>query len=160
MFGPTPLGVLHTAISLIAVAAGLIALVRYKQISPKNLVGKVHVVTTIVTCVTAFGVFRHGDFGKPHALSIVTLVVLGVAAATRDSNLFGPGSAYVQTVSYAVPFLFHLTPGVTETTTRLPLGASLLPNADAAALQVVTAALFIAAALQVRWLRAQRPQHA
>jgi hypothetical protein len=32
MFGLTPLGVLHTAISLLAVAAGLIALVRYKQI--------------------------------------------------------------------------------------------------------------------------------
>ena len=30
MFGLTPLGVIHTAISLIAVAAGLIALVRDK----------------------------------------------------------------------------------------------------------------------------------
>ena len=53
MFGPTPLVVLHTAISLIAVAAGLIALVRYKQISPKNLVGKAHIVTAIVQVVTA-----------------------------------------------------------------------------------------------------------
>jgi hypothetical protein len=32
MVGLTPLGVHHTAISLLAVAAGLIALVRYKQI--------------------------------------------------------------------------------------------------------------------------------
>jgi len=56
--------VLHIATSLIAVTAGLIALVRYKQIFSKNLVGKAYVVTTIVTCVTAFGTFQHGGFGK------------------------------------------------------------------------------------------------
>jgi hypothetical protein len=83
MFGLMLLGLLHTAISLIAAAAGPIALVRYKQISSKHRVGKVYVVTTIVT-----------------------------------------------------------------------------RNADAAALQVVTAVLFIAATLQVRRLRAQRPQQA
>lgn len=43
MFGLTLLAVLHAAIGLIAVAAGLIALDRYKQISPKNLVGKMYV---------------------------------------------------------------------------------------------------------------------
>jgi hypothetical protein len=83
MFGLMLLGLLHTAISLIAVAAGPIALVRYKQISSKHRVGKVYVVTTIVT-----------------------------------------------------------------------------RNADAAALQGVAGALFTAATLQVRWLRAQRPQQA
>ena len=40
MLGLMLLGLLNTAISLIAVAAGLIAFDRYKQISPKNLVGK------------------------------------------------------------------------------------------------------------------------
>ena len=47
---------------------------------------------------------------------------------------------------------------VTETTTRLPQGAPLPPNADAAALPVVISALLIAATLQLRWLRAQRPE--
>ena len=40
MFGLTQLGVIHTAISLIAVAAGLIALIRDKEISPRNTLGK------------------------------------------------------------------------------------------------------------------------
>jgi hypothetical protein len=35
MLGLTLPGLLHTAVSLIAVAAGPIALVRYKQISPR-----------------------------------------------------------------------------------------------------------------------------
>ena len=43
MFGLTLVAVLHAAISLIAVAAGLIAWDRYNQISPNNLVGKMYV---------------------------------------------------------------------------------------------------------------------
>ena len=33
MFGLTTLGTIHTAISLVAVAAGFVALARYKEIS-------------------------------------------------------------------------------------------------------------------------------
>jgi uncharacterized membrane protein len=76
MVGLTPLGTFHTAISLIAVVAGFIALVRDKEISPKNLVGKIYVITTVITCLTGFGIFQHGGFGKPHVLGIITLVVV------------------------------------------------------------------------------------
>src|SRR5216683_2597577 len=71
MLGLTPFGTFHTAISLIAVAAGLIALVRDQEISPKNRVGKIYVLTTIITCLTGFGIFHHGGFGKPHVLGIM-----------------------------------------------------------------------------------------
>jgi uncharacterized membrane protein len=159
MFGLTPLGIFHTAISLIAVAAGLIALIRDGRISPKNLLGQVYVAGTIVTCVTGFGIFQHGGFGKPHILGIVTLAVLGLAAVAGYSKVFGRASPYVETVSYSATFLFNLIPGITETTTRLPPGAPLLPNADAPQLQVATGILFmlflIGAALQVRGMRAQ-----
>lgn len=158
MLGLTPLGMFHTAISLIAVAAGLIALIRDKRISPRNMLGKVYVVTTIVTCVTGFGIFQHGGFGKPHALGIITLVVLVVAAVAGYTNLFGRASRYVETVSYSATFLFHVIPGITETSTRLPLGAPLVASAEAPELQVATAVLFVAfligATLQVLRLRA------
>ena len=164
MFGLTPLGTFHTAISLIAVVAGLIAFIRDKQISPKNLVGKIYVVTTVITCLTSFGIFQHGGFGKPHVLSIITLVVLGVAAAAGYSNLFGRASRYVETVSYTATFLFHLIPGITETSTRLPLGSPLVADADAPALQMATGVLFVAfligATLQVLWLHKARPPSA
>lgn len=135
MAGLTTLGVIHTAISLIAVAAGLIALVRDKEISPRNRLGQIYVVTTVVTCLTGFGIFEHGGFGKPHALGIVTLVVLAVAAVAGYSRLFGRVSPYVETVSYSATFFFHWIPATTETSTRLPLGAPLVANADAPELQ-------------------------
>ena len=159
MFGLTQLGAVHTAISLVAVAAGLIALFRDKEISPRNGVGKIYIIATILTCLTGFGIFQHGGFGKPHALGIITLIVLGVAYVAGYTKLYGRLSPYIETVSYSATFLFHLIPGITETATRLPLGAPLLPNANAPALQAATAVLvvlfLIGAALQVRRLRAR-----
>ena len=86
MPGLTPLGVLHTAISLIAVIAGLIAPFCDKEISPRNTLGKIYVITTIITCLTGFGIFQHGGFGKAHVLGIVTLVVLAVAAVAGKTG--------------------------------------------------------------------------
>jgi len=158
MFGLTPLGTFHTAISLIAVVAGVIGFIRHRQISPQTLVGEIYVVMTFITAVTGFGIFLHGGFGIPHLLGIVTLVVLGVAAVAGNSRVFGRASPYVETVSYSTTFFFHMIPGITETATRLPLGAPLVASAEAPELQVATAALFvlllIGATLQVRRLRA------
>ena len=160
MFGLTPLGIIHTAISLVAVVAGFFALIRDHEITASNLVGKIYIVTTALTCLTAFGIFQHGGFNKAHVLGIITLVVLGVAWVAGHSATFGRASPYVATVGYSATFLFQMIPGITETTTRLPLGAPLLPSPEAPALQQATLVLFvlflIGATLQVRALRAKR----
>jgi len=146
-YGLTSLGVIHTFISLIAVGAAIIAFFRDGQISPRNMLGKVYIISTIIVCLTGFGIFQHGGFGKPHVLGIVTLIVLGVAYAAGYSKLFGRFSPYVEVVSYSMTFFFHMIPGITETTTRLPLGAPLLPNADAPQLQVAAGIFFVLFAL-------------
>jgi uncharacterized membrane protein len=159
MLGLTPLGTLHTAISLIAVVAGFIALFRDGAISPSNPLGKTYILATVITCLTGFGIFQHGGFGKPHVLGLVTLVVLAVAAVARRTRLYGRASRYVETISYSATFLFQLIPGITETSTRLPPGAPLVASADAPSLQVASGVLFLAfligAAWQVRALRAK-----
>jgi len=157
MFGLTSLGVIHTAISLVAVAAGLIALLRDKQITSGNRLGQVYFVTTLLTAVTGFGIFQHGGFGKPHALGILTLLVLVVIMVAYRTQFYGRWSKVVEVVGYSATFLFHMIPAVTETTTRLPLGAPLLASAEAPALQVATAVMgllfLIGAYFQVRRLR-------
>jgi len=157
MLGLTPLGTVHTAISLVAVGAGLVALVRDRAISVGSRVGQIYVIATVLTCLTGFGIFQHGGFGKPHALGIITLAVLAVAAAAGRPRGFGRASPYVETVGYSATFFFHLIPGVTETATRLPLGAPLVSDPEAPALQSVIGVLFVVflvgVALQVRQLR-------
>jgi uncharacterized membrane protein len=158
--GLTQLGTLHTAISLIAVAAGLIALFRDKGISPRNRLGQLYVVATVITCVTSFGIFQHDGFGKPHILGIITLAVLALAAVAGYTKVFGRASPYVETVSYSATFLFHMIPAITEFTTRLPLGHPLLASPAAPELQAAAGVLLllflIGAALQVRRLRAAK----
>ena len=160
MLGLTPLGTIHAAISLVAVAAALIAFFRDKEILARTTLGKVYITTTVLTCLTGFGIFQHGGFGKPHALGVITLLVLLLAAVAGRTKLLGRASPYVETVSYSATFLFHLIPGITETSTRLPPGAPLLASAEAPELKVATGVLFalffLGAVLQVRRLRARQ----
>jgi hypothetical protein len=95
-------------------------------------------------------------------LGIITLVVLGLAAVAGTSRLFGGASRYVEAVSYSATFFFHLIPGITETSTRLPAGAPLVADRDAPELQAAAGVLFLAfligATLQILWLRARGRQ--
>lgn len=158
MLGLSLLGAIHTAISLVAVAAGIVAFIRDKEIDPTTRVGQLYVITTVLTCLTGFGIFHHGGFGAPHALGIITLVVLWVAHKAGRGLWFGRGSRYVETVSYSLTFFFHMIPGFTETATRLPVGKPLASGQDDPALQAaiggVFAAFLIGAALQIWRLRA------
>jgi uncharacterized membrane protein len=153
----TPFGAFHTVIGFVAVIAGLVALVRYFEITPRSLAGKIYIAATILTCLTGFGIFHHGGFGKPHVLGIITLVVLGVGLVAARSNLFGRLSRHVETVSFSMTFFFHMIPTVNETATRFPLGAPLAADAESPGLQVAAGVLFvlclIGVFLQLRRLR-------
>lgn len=157
MLGLTQLGIVHTAISLMAVAAGMVSLFRDKEISARKLVGKLYILTTVLTCLTGFGIFQHGGFGKAHVLGVITLVVLAVAAVAGRTRLFGGWSSAVEAVSYSATFFFHMIPGVTETATRLPVGAPLAASQESPGIQAVVGLLFLVflagAYLQVRRLR-------
>lgn len=157
MTGLTSLGIIHTAISLVAVGAGILAFIRDRKITPDNRTGKIYILTTVLTCLTGFGIYQHGGFGAPHALGIITLVVLFIAWKAGTTGWFGRISNAVETVSYSATFFFHMIPAVTETSTRLPIAAPLVTNRDGPELQAAAAVLFLiflaGASLQVRAIR-------
>lgn len=144
MLGLTSLGVIHTAISLVAVGAGVVGLVRDQRIDLGNGAGKTYLLMTVLTCLTGFGIFEHGGFGKPHALGVLTLLVLGAAWLARKRPA-------LQTVLLSVTFFFHMIPAVTETLTRLPAGAPLLPNAEAPELKAITGVLLLLLVIGATW---------
>ncbi|HTH57101.1 MAG TPA: hypothetical protein VL728_13720 [Cyclobacteriaceae bacterium] len=150
MFGLTPLGIFHTAISLIAVATGAIALIRDGKISWDNLIGKIYVVATVVTCLTGFGIFQHGGFGKPHALGVITLIVLAAIFAAQNSA-FKKYSPYVVTVGYSLTFLFHVIPGITETASRLPADAPLASGPEDPNIKVAIGICFVIFLIGATW---------
>ena len=160
MLNLTTLGVFHTAIGLLAVIIGAVALVRDKAIDPAQRLGLAYVALTLITVLTGFGIFQHGGFGKPHALGVLTLLVFGIAALARRSNLFGRASAYVETVSYSTTFFFHFIPGITETFIRVPVESPLADHPEAPIVLRTVGAIFviflIGVTLQVRRMRAAR----
>jgi uncharacterized membrane protein len=146
----TTLGIVHTAISLVAVATGAISLIRNGKISWNNQIGKAYVITTVLTCLTGFGIFQHGGFGKPHILGIITLIVTGIAFAGGRRRL-GRFSTYIETVSYSMTFFFHMIPGITETTTRLPVSAPLASGPEDPHVQMAVGICFILFLIGATW---------
>lgn len=162
MLGLTTLGILHTAISLVAVAAGIVAFARDGRITLGNRVGRIYVITTVLTCLTGFGIFQHGGFGKPHALGVLTLLVLLLAWGAGRRGWFGRAAPYVETVLYSLTFFFHMIPGFTESLTRLPQGNPWAANDADPKLQALVGAAFlvflIGATWQVLRIRRERRQ--
>jgi len=157
MLGLTTLGAFHTAVGLIALVCGFIALARDRQISPQNLLGQIYLIGTLIAAVSALGIFRRGGFGPPHVLALLTIAALAVGTLAGRSSLFGGAGRYVQAVSYSSTFLFQLIPAITESSIRLPPGAPLVASIDSPVLPRVYLVLFtvflVGVTLQVRRLR-------
>jgi uncharacterized membrane protein len=154
MLGITPFGMVHTIISLVAVAAGVVALVRYGEINSRIASGRVYLLMTVLTCLTGFFIFQRGGFGKPHALGILTLLVMAIAWGAERWNWFSRLSAYVSVVGYSLTLFFHMIPAITETATRVPPSRPLASDPEAQIVQAGVGLAFLVflviAALQVR----------
>jgi hypothetical protein len=158
MFGLTQLGVVHTIISLIAVAAGVVAFVRYGSISMRTRTGQTYVVMTVLTCLTGFPIFQQGGFGPPHAVGVLELVLLAFAVGLEKRVFLGAMSRAIETVTYTATFFLHMIPAVNETTTRLPPAAPLAAGPEDPLVLALVGAAFagfvIGAVYQVARLRA------
>ena len=84
MFGLTPLGTLHTAISLVALLAGAVVLWRDKEITSRTLTGQIFLIGTVLSCLTGFGIFQRGGFGT--GSFEWTSLRAGATAATTTSS--------------------------------------------------------------------------
>ena len=161
MAGLTTLGVFHTAISVVALVGGCVAIARHRRISPIDRSGQLYLFATLLSALTGLGIFQHSGFGPPHALSILTLLALGLGLVASYSVLFGAWSRYVEAIAYTTTILFHMIPGFTESLTRLPTDAPILPSADAPQFKVIYGILLVVfvvgLVVQLRWLRSTRP---
>lgn len=160
MLGITPFGLFHTAISLVSLGLGLYFLFARRDIRWRSGVGKWYVAWTVATCVTGLFIFRHGGFGPPHALSLLTIAALGVGIiAEREAS---PGSLRdcIAALAFSLTVFFHFIPGFNETLVRVPVGDPFIAGPDDPKLLALVGATFavflVIAALQVRRLRRHR----
>jgi hypothetical protein len=154
------LGAIHTALSLIPVAAGIIAFVRQGRIDPASGVGKIYLGGMLLTVLTSFGLSSTGHFNAGHALGLIALFAIAVGVLAPRIHFLGRAATYLQTLAMSFSFMLLLVPGTNETLTRLPVGHPLASGIDSPIVKSALAGLFglflIGTAYQMFRLAAQR----
>ena len=84
------LGIVHTGISLVPLAAGLYNFARYRKIEPNTRSGRVYLAGLVLSVLTSFGLSSTGGFNAGHALGILALfATVGALLAPRLAMLGG-----------------------------------------------------------------------
>lgn len=130
MLGITAFGMLHTVISLIGMGAGFVALFARFRIGRDTRAGRWFVLFTALSAITGLFIYHHGGFGKPHVLSLMTLLVLALGMWQERRGAVRWQGLRVASLLYTVALFFHFIPGLTETFTRLPMGSPLFDSPE------------------------------
>jgi hypothetical protein len=115
------LGIIHTAISILAILVALYALLRDGIIDPKNGNGKLYILLTVLTCVTGLPIMRFGHPTAGHNLAVIILIILPIAIYAPSMKFLGKSGAYIQIFLMSLTLFFSFIPAVVETLTRLPI---------------------------------------
>lgn len=152
-------GIFHTIFGLLALISAAWLIITSHQIDIKKSLGKLYVICTAITAVTALFIFNHGSFNIAHGLAILTLVALIAGILLSFFKLFGKATAYLQLIAMSSTLLFHLLPTATEVLTRLPISDPLAKSLDDPILQktflVILVLFLIILSWQLLWLKRQ-----
>ncbi|MHC6224417.1 hypothetical protein ACYU03_06510 [Pseudomonas sp. X10] len=136
----SPLGVVHTAISLVPVIAGLYSFARYRMIDTATRSGRVYLIGLVLSVITSFGVSRTGGLNAGHAFGLVILLVAFGAIFVTKLTFLGRLRPYLSVFGLSFSFFLSLVPGTNETLVRVPPSH---PLADAPLAPVVLNILLI-----------------
>ncbi|MDP9077443.1 MAG: hypothetical protein M3O71_08485 [Bacteroidota bacterium] len=115
------LGIIHTAISILAIFAALYALFIDGKISPANNCGKLYILLTAITCISGFPIMRFEHPTAGHTLGIVILLILPIAYLITSLKFLGKSAIYLQVFLMSLTLFLSCIPAVVETLTRLPI---------------------------------------
>jgi len=137
------LGIIHTAISVLALIIAIFALFRYGKIDPATGAGKLYILLTVLTCITGFPIMKTGHLTPGHYLAIIILVLLPLGVYVRSLRIFGKLAGYVQVIFLSTTVFLSCIPAVVETLTRLPISHPLANDPNAPILQKALGAVLL-----------------
>ena len=117
------LGIIHTAISIIALLVAFYALYCDGKLDPSNRRGKLYIWLTVITCVTGFPIMKTGHLTPGHYLAIIIVVLLPIGIYAK--RFFGKLGDYIQVIVMSTTLFLSCIPAVVETLTRLPISSPL-----------------------------------
>ena len=129
------LGIVHTAISLAPVAAGLYGFGRYGAIVPSTRSGKIYLATLILAVLTSAGLSSTGGFNAGHALGLVTLAVVAGSLAVDRLAFVGRLKPYLTALGLSFSYFLLIVPAIAETLKRLPASQPLASGPESPIVQ-------------------------
>ena len=112
----TGYGYAHTLISVLAIAAGIWALIDGGRISAARFSGKVFYGVSLIGILTGITIFHHGGLGIGHGLSLLMLICLAVGIFSSVKSLW-----LAEIIASGLLFFLIWFFATTETLTRVPL---------------------------------------
>lgn len=120
--GLTYLGIFHTVIGIVAIAAALTSFVKYSKINLAALSGKIYLYTTLVTSFTALGISKLGGFNPGHAFALFIVFLILAAFYLHTKRNGNTRARLFENFLLSFSFFLSLIPTVNETFQRVPVG--------------------------------------
>lgn len=124
----SPLGAVHTVISLVPIIAGIYSFVCHRKIDTTTRSGKIYLIGLVLSVITSFGVSSTGGLNPGHAFGIVILLIAFGGIFATKLTFLGRLRPYLSVFGLSFSFLLSLVPATNETLTRIPFSH---PLADA-----------------------------
>jgi hypothetical protein len=134
------------AISLIAIASGVLVTIGMWRAQRVPLWTAVFLVTTIATSVTGF-LFHSKSFGPPHVVGVISLVILALALVALYGYRLTGAWRWIYVASALAAFYLNVFVAVVQAFQKLPFLNALAPKGSEppfAITQLVVVAGFIA----------------
>jgi len=135
------LGIIHTAISVIALLAAFYALSRDGQLDPSNGRGKLYIWLTVITCITGFPIMKTGHLTPGHYVAVIIVVLIPIGIYAR--RIFGKLGDYIQVIVMSTTLFLSCVPAIVETLTRLPISHPIAADANDPVIQKGLSALML-----------------
>lgn len=124
------LGIIHTAISILAIIAGIIALARYGKMNMATSPGRAYIWLTTLTCITGFPIMKLGHPTAGHYLGIIILVLIFIGLYARKVPALKKGADYIEVVAISTTLFLSMIPTTVETLTRIPISKPIASGPD------------------------------
>jgi len=137
---------LHVAISLIAIASGVVVTIGLWRAQRMPGWTTVFLVTTIGTSVTGF-FFHSKSFGAPHVVGVISLVILALALIALYGYRLARAWRWIYVASALAAFYLNVFVAVVQAFQKLPFLKALAPTGSEppfAVTQLLVLAGFIA----------------
>lgn len=119
--GLSTIGIIHTLIGIAAIIAAIISYVKLGKIDLAHVTGKIYLYGTVITSLTALGIFNHGGFNVGHIFALFIVVLVLVAYYLHVKKQGNNNFRYIENVFLSFSFFLSWIPTINETFNRVPV---------------------------------------